>query len=447
MKATFWAQLEAFPSHNGRQHYAHLCRRCTGHPKWSRRAFLWHTKRRTAAAYCIRLCTARPCDCARTQRRCRRKDVCCFGHQTCCVDVLSFHFCHASEQTRFVCHEVVCCFVGGTTHCVPRPDGAEARMRRNASCQGRRLDQSTLNSVGAVCHVSEIPTSKSRPWHSSFWDALHRQTGDQSIFRNPHRTSKQTQTAAKNERSWWFQQKSLESMANHVAESEMHSTTAYASSFCWHSWWEKNRNTPSGRQFLRAKHVASAEKNDRTDFEIERLPDTSYISFRCWCCPKQFDRAIAHIEIAANWNWENSQGQVTSASTWLSLFAVLGILVLCYGTFTQRVVVIPDRPKSSFDVENAEKIVKLQTSVEKPMVVTFDEIGIVTVRALGRKGTRVKKAPLQAFVWNSCLAVFIVAKRFLNDLRRFGQFLLQTDFLLSNFVFAITSWTSIFDGF
>ena len=43
-----------------------------------------------------------------------------------------------------------------------------------------------------------IPTSKSRSWHSSFWDALHRQTGDQSIFRDPHRTSKQTQTAAKN---------------------------------------------------------------------------------------------------------------------------------------------------------------------------------------------------------------------------------------------------------
>ena len=48
------------------------------------------------------------------------------------------------------------------------------------------------------------------------------------------------------------------------------------------------------------KHVASAKKNDKTAFEIERLPDTSYISFHCRCCPKQFDRAIAHIEIAAN---------------------------------------------------------------------------------------------------------------------------------------------------
>ena len=133
--------------------------------------------------------TAHPYDCARTKRWCWRKDVCCFGHQTRCVDILSFHFCHASEQMRFVCHEVVCCFVGGTTRYVPKPDGAEARMRRNASCQRRRLDQSTLNSVGAVCHVSEIPTSKSRPWHSSFWDALHRQTGDQSIFRDPHRNS------------------------------------------------------------------------------------------------------------------------------------------------------------------------------------------------------------------------------------------------------------------
>ena len=77
------------------------------------------------------------------------------------------------------------------------------------------------------------------------------------------------------------------------------------------------------------------------------------------------------------------------------------MLVLRYGTFTQRVVVIPDRPKSSFDVESAEKIVKLQTSVEKPMVVTFDEIGIVTVRALNKKGIRVKEASLQAFVLNS----------------------------------------------
>ena len=85
----------------------------------------------------------------------------------------------------------------------------------------------------------------------------------------------------------------------------------------------------------------------------------------------------------------------------LSLFAVLGMLVLRYATFTQRVVVIPDRPKSSFDVENAEKIVKLQTSVEKPMVVTFDEIGIVTVRALNKKGIRLKEASLQAFVLNS----------------------------------------------
>ena len=77
------------------------------------------------------------------------------------------------------------------------------------------------------------------------------------------------------------------------------------------------------------------------------------------------------------------------------------MLVLRYGTFTQRVVVIPDMPKSSFDVENAEKTVKLQTSVEKPMVVTFDEIGIVTVRALNKKGIRVKEASLQAFVLNS----------------------------------------------
>ena len=85
----------------------------------------------------------------------------------------------------------------------------------------------------------------------------------------------------------------------------------------------------------------------------------------------------------------------------MSLFAVLGMLVLRYATFTQRVVVIPDRLKSSFDVENAEKIVKLQTSVEKPMVVTFDEIGIVTARALNKKEIRVKEASLQAFVLNS----------------------------------------------
>ena len=189
------------------------------------------------------------------------------------------------------------------------------RLRRNPSCQGRRLDQFTLNSVSAVCHVSEIPTSKSRPWHSSFWDALHRQTGDQSIFCDPHRTSKQTQTAAKNERCWWFQQKSLALVASHVAESEMHSTTAYASPIRWHSWWERNRDSPNGRQCLWAKHVANAKKNDKTAFEIERLPDTSYISFHCRCCQKQFDRAIAHIEIAANWNWENTQGRVTSTST------------------------------------------------------------------------------------------------------------------------------------
>ena len=74
----------------------------------------------------------------------------------------------------------------------------------------------------------------------------------------------------------------------------------------------------------------------------------------------------------------------------LSLFAVLGMLVLCYGTFTQRVIVIPDRPKSSFDMGNAEKIVKIQTSVEKSMVVTIDEIGIVTVRALYKKRIRIK---------------------------------------------------------
>ena len=77
------------------------------------------------------------------------------------------------------------------------------------------------------------------------------------------------------------------------------------------------------------------------------------------------------------------------------------MLVLHYGTFTKRVVVIPDRLKSSFDVENEEKIVKLQILVEKPMVVTFDEIGIVTVRALNKKGIRIKEASLQAFVLNS----------------------------------------------
>ena len=77
------------------------------------------------------------------------------------------------------------------------------------------------------------------------------------------------------------------------------------------------------------------------------------------------------------------------------------MLVLRYGTFTHRVVVIPARPKSSFDVGNPEKIVKMQTSVESPMVVAFDEIGIVTVRALNKKGIRVKKASLQAFVLNS----------------------------------------------
>ena len=77
------------------------------------------------------------------------------------------------------------------------------------------------------------------------------------------------------------------------------------------------------------------------------------------------------------------------------------MLVLRYGTFTQRVVVIPNRPKSRFGMGNAEKIVKLQMSVEKPMVVTFDEIGIVTVRALDKKGIRVKETSLQVFILNS----------------------------------------------